>query len=363
MEEHLCALGRAMPTFGFECLFMPRVEYPPAFAQRLRDAGVRIVEEPAVLVREGADPALQRWTPALGRLLRREHVDIYHFHSNLLGNEYWSALAARVAGVRALVCSYHSPIGRESTQRRLAMRMIHQALGVYAIAVSSVVRDQVATCYKPRSGRLLQIPSSVEDVAPGGARPQAGAHSQLTIGFVGRLSHEKGVDILLSALAQVADRGRYRVVLIGDGHERAALERQTRDLGLDGVVEFRGMLLNASAYLSEFDVVVIPSRLEGFGMIGAEACAASRPIIASRVGGLLDIVVDGENGWFVPPDDPAALALALERAAAEPATLQRMGEAGRRRYEAYWRVETMAARIAQVYEAALGRPGSGSALA
>jgi glycosyltransferase involved in cell wall biosynthesis len=363
MEEHICALGRAMPSLGYECLFAPRVAYPEPLVRRLTDAGIRIVEEPALLAHGGANPPLLRWAPALSRLLRRERVEIYHIHSNVHGNEYWSALAARAAGVRALICSYHTLIGPESTQRRLAMRMIHQALGVYAIAVSTAVRDQVASYYKPRSGRLVRIPSSVDDVHPESTLLDEAHDRRLTIGFVGRLSHERGADILLRALAQASDPKQLRAIIIGDGDDRAALERQAHDLGLNGVVEFRGHVLNASAYLGEFDVMVIPSRSEGFGMIGAEACAASRPIIATRVGGLLDIVSDGENGWLIPPDDPPALARALEQAAAEPATLRRMGAAGRKRYETYWRLEAMAARIAQVYAAALGKPGAISTMA
>jgi glycosyltransferase involved in cell wall biosynthesis len=243
------------------------------------------------------------------------------------------------------------------------MRMIHKALGAYAIAVSTAVRDQVASSYKPRSGRLVQIPPSVDDVRPGSASRDKANDQRLTIGFVGRLSHERGADILLGALARVSDAKRLRAVIIGDGDERADLERQAHDLGLDDVVEFRGLVLDASTHLNEFDIVVIPSRSEGFGMIGAEACAASRPIVASRVGGLLDIVVDGENGWLIPSDDSIALARALERAAAEPATLRRMGAAGRKRYEAYWLPEAMAARMAQVYAAVLGEPGAISTVA
>src|SRR3954452_6758456 len=113
MEEHVCALGRTMPSLGYECLFMPRVEYPPPLLRRMTDAGVRLVDEPEVLVRGDVDPSPLRWTSALGRLLRRERVDIYHIHSNVRGKEHLSTLAARVAGVRALVCSYHTLMGQD----------------------------------------------------------------------------------------------------------------------------------------------------------------------------------------------------------------------------------------------------------
>jgi glycosyltransferase involved in cell wall biosynthesis len=334
-------------------LFIPRAKNPDKFLQRMSDANIRIVEAPEMLALDGVSPSLQRWMLSLRRVLRRERVDIYHMHSNVQGNEYWSAFAARAAGTRAIVCTYHTQIGPESPQRLAAMRMTHWGLGAHAIAVSSVVRDQVQRHYWPRAGRLAWIPASVEDVVQLPAPPLENP-PRLTIGYVGRLEWEKGVDVLIKALAQVSDRDRIRPVIMGEGIQRAELEQMARDLGLGDVVEFRGLVLDAAAHFSEFDVVAIPSHFEGFGMVGAEACAASRPIIATRVGGLIDIVREGENGWLVPPNDPVAFARAIEQAAADPAALQRMGAAARRRYEANWRVGSMATRVAQVYEAALG---------
>ncbi|MBW1786988.1 MAG: glycosyltransferase family 4 protein [Deltaproteobacteria bacterium] len=151
---------------------------------------------------------------------------------------------------------------------------------------------------------------------------------------VGRLDTQKGYDLALTAFASIIDRyPRVRLVLAGDGPERPALEKQAKELGIIHAVDFNGWvapemvpdLINAST------IVMMPSRRESFGLVAVEAALMARPTVATRVGGLPEVVVDGETGIVVEPEDPAALADATVHLLTHRKTATEMGLAGRRR--------------------------------
>lgn len=133
---------------------------------------------------------------------------------------------------------------------------------------------------------------------------------------VGRLMPIKGFDVLLNALKRLKERGKaVRLVLIGDGPERQALEICAEKLALASSVEFRGAQTRDAVYdaMCASKLVVVPSRQESFGLVALEAMALGKPLVASRVGGLID-VLDGADAELVPPDDAEALADAIEMA-------------------------------------------------
>ncbi len=174
---------------------------------------------------------------------------------------------------------------------------------------------------------------------------------------VGRLMPKKGFDVLLRAFAQrdSATR-RLDLVLIGDGPERAALESLKQELCLDGTVTLRGAE-NRDAVaraMAESDVVVIPSRQEPFGMVALEAMASGKPVIAMRVGGLPE-VLDGADAVMVAPEDPSALAQAIDQTLSR---LEREPDYGARNREIAARFS--AARMVDQYETlyACGKPAT-----
>jgi glycosyltransferase involved in cell wall biosynthesis len=132
-------------------------------------------------------------------------------------------------------------------------------------------------------------------------------------------------------------------------------------------VRFIGRLPNSdvAALLSGLDVLAMPSRREEWGVAAAEASASGLAVVATRVGGIPEIVADGETGLLVPPEDPAALAKALERLIADPGLRSRLGRAGRRRIEELFRWERCVDRMELIYRRAVearspaGRPGAG----
>lgn len=149
----------------------------------------------------------------------------------------------------------------------------------------------------------------------------------------GRLVPEKGFDLALSALALLRGRWpRLRLVIAGAGPARGDLERLSEQLGLTAAVDFTGWVPAAQmpSLMDAATVVLIPSRAEGFGLIALEAAAMARPVVATRVGGLPEVVADGETGVLADPDE-CALARAVSSVLEDPLGAACMGEAARRR--------------------------------
>jgi glycosyltransferase involved in cell wall biosynthesis len=137
---------------------------------------------------------------------------------------------------------------------------------------------------------------------------------EFVVGFVGRLDRAKGVDLLIDAAAILNDASRgVRIVIVGDGPERNRLEQQVRRLGLDGVVVLAGLQENTAAVMRAFDAGVVPSRREAFGIAALEMMRMKVPVIVSPVGGLPELVRDGQTGLVLARLDAGAIAQCVRR--------------------------------------------------
>jgi glycosyltransferase involved in cell wall biosynthesis len=184
------------------------------------------------------------------------------------------------------------------------------------------------------------------------ARVGAG-EEEFVFGFVGRLSEEKGLRHLLEAFSlRKAEDGRWRLVLVGDGPQREALEKAIGDLGLHGKVALAGFQTDTAAWYSAMDAFVLPSLTEGTPMVVLEAMAHGVPVIATSVGGLPALIASGENGILVPPAQPSELLGAMRSLAGDRELRGKLAhnaaEAVRRSYG----VEDWVRKISQVYAAA-----------
>jgi 2-deoxystreptamine N-acetyl-D-glucosaminyltransferase/2-deoxystreptamine glucosyltransferase len=202
-------------------------------------------------------------------------------------------------------------------------------------------RARVTICpSRALASAALSLGAPAPKVIPGGVDlPDGDRHEALPpeVLYAGRLSPEKGVLELAEAAAGM------KLVVAGDGPLRG---RVPHALGFVPREELFSLYRRAA-------VVVCPSRREGFGVVCLEAMAHGVPVVASAVGGLLDLVVDGETGLLVPPGDVEALRRALERLLADPALRRRLGEAGRARARSEFSWEAAARKLRSAYEAAL----------
>jgi glycosyltransferase involved in cell wall biosynthesis len=171
-----------------------------------------------------------------------------------------------------------------------------------------------------------------------------------TVAFLGRLTQEKGVPILLGAVESMKDGSNIQWLVAGDGPFRANVEAATQQA--DSRLHYLGFRENVLPLYHSSDLVVMPSLSEGHPMTALEAMACGLPVVASRVGGLPEIVIDGETGVLVPPDDVGALTGALRALASDPRAARTMGAAGRRRVETEFTLERMLARVVAVYQSA-----------
>jgi glycosyltransferase involved in cell wall biosynthesis len=192
-----------------------------------------------------------------------------------------------------------------------------------------------------RSAPVAYIRNGISVGAPPGptARAEGRARlglsdSDLVIGTVAGFRRVKGHDVLLRAVAELAPtERRLRLVFLGFGEEEEALARQTRELGLSERVVWAGRRRDVREVLPAFDVKCLPSRREAFPLAVMEAMAAGLPIVASRTGGVPEMVSDGDEGLLVRPEDHVALAASLRRLLGDSALRARMGAAARRRAE------------------------------
>lgn len=187
-------------------------------------------------------------------------------------------------------------------------------------------------------------------------RERPDRETRQTICVVGRLWPVKGLEHLLDAFAIVlASRPEARLWVVGDGPLRGSLQVMARRLDVDGQVVFWGGRADVPAILRQATMGVSSSRNEGFPNSVLEYMAARLPVVATRVGGIPELVADGETGLLVPPGDPAALAEAILYVLSNPAVARRFGDAGRCRVEERFTVQRMVQETEAVYEKLLSR--------
>ncbi len=202
------------------------------------------------------------------------------------------------------------------------------------------------------SGSVLTIPFMVGD--PAALVRQRGFNGRLVLGAVGRLVAHKRHAALVEAIAQLAGEGRDVGLLIaGDGPERENLQALARRLRVVDRVEFTGEFDDLSEVMARFDVFALVSSSESQCMPIVESAAYGRAAVVSRFGGMPDFVEDGETGIVVPLGDQEALVAAIRTLHADRETVERMGQAARRRYEREWTPDVVCARIEQAYDGLL----------
>ncbi|MEJ2247473.1 MAG: glycosyltransferase family 4 protein [Acidobacteriota bacterium] len=203
------------------------------------------------------------------------------------------------------------------------------------IAISGSIRSQLIKCGIPASlirtiyeGIDLSLyPKQTELDRPPPTEP-------FTVGTVSSLSHEKGLNYLIEAVSLIPHmKGRVRFVIVGEGNCRMELEELVRKKELEDSIQLLGFRADIQTLMKDFDLFVLPSLSEGLSSAIMEAMASSLPVIASKVGGIPELVQNGDNGLLVHPADPESLAQAIVQLVENPETLRQMGIRGRERME------------------------------
>jgi glycosyltransferase involved in cell wall biosynthesis len=271
--------------------------------------------------------------------IRKSSPQIVHFHA---GGRAPRAIARMASGAK-IIAHFHSSGVESGYGGRAQSTRGADAVLANSAATASSLGDANATVVYPGV------------VAPPRIRRQPHASGTMTIGAAGRLTPVKGIEFLLEAVSLLSrDGSAIKLDIVGEGAELPRLTRLSEELGLSENVRFCGWMEDFTALADRWDVFVQPSLSEGFGLSILEAMAAGLPVVATMVGGIPEIVIDGATGILVPPANAEALAESISALAGDPARRATMGDNGRIRAQEDFSLEESTRSICLEYDRLLG---------
>jgi len=227
------------------------------------------------------------------------------------------------------------------------------------VVISNALCSFVAEVEGIHADKIVTIPYGLEpppenrgEAVRESSRADLGYSSEEeVIGIFGRLIEQKGVDVLLNAFEAIyRQHPQARLLIVGDGPDRKALERQANQLGLEKVTHFTGWIDQAQRLMPACDMIVVPSRWEGFGLVTLEAMGWELPIIASRTSSLPEIIRDRETGLLVPSENVEALASAISLLLQNPEYAKKLGQSGYERLITDFSVDRMVCATLDLYQ-------------
>lgn len=352
-ERHLMTLMQRLDRGLFEVELLCLC--PGPFAPLARENGITAHE---IFMKHKLDIGT---VGPIRQLLKERSIDLVHTHgmrANLVAR-----LAAKKEGL-PVVTTFHSilrydyPTALEAAVARVLTRLTNGKSDRF-IAVSGAIKEDLERMGVPGSriqviyngldtGRLA-VTAYPEDVRkelgiPEGAR---------VVGVVGRLHPVKGQVYFIKAARQLA--GEFAdlfFLLVGDGPDRPALEEKIKQSGLSGRVKMAGFYPSVSDVYQVLDVICIPSLMEGLPLVLLEAMYRGVPVVASRVGGIKEVVKNGENGLLVAPGEPEAIAGSVRRLLLDPELARRLADAARHTVQGFT-IESMVRQTEDVYRSLL----------
>jgi len=341
-QEQLFSLMQGMKERGHTvCLASPQ---DAPLAERAREIGIQthaFQQRNELSIR-----ALLR----LRRILRSRHFDVIHF--NTPRAIVAGSLMGKLEGVKVSVSSRRVNFPLKSRFSRLKYNWLQDGI----ITVSDTIRETLLSGGVNPS--LVQVIYEGVDLhwidlqQPVGDRLGNG---NLVVGTVAHFSQEKGHETLLKAAASLVARFKnVTYLLVGDGELRSRLHRLTDELKIGSHVSFTGFRSDCEALMKHFDVFCLPSRSEGLSSAILSAMANRLPVVATKVGGIPELVVNGETGLLVEPDNPPELAGALSQLFNSRELRHRLGHEGRRRIESHFTLERKLDETESLYRTLLG---------
>jgi len=371
---HVSYLSAGLRERGYETILVAGSvgQGEQSMAYVADDLGVSVVTVPH-LHREISPVRDLLATIRLARIIRAERPAILHTHTAKAGAV--GRVAALLAGRRRppiIVHTFHGHVLRGYFGRfwtgvfRLLERVLARITDVL-VAVSPEVRDElvafgIAPATKFRVIRLgieLDERLSLDGAARAETRRVMGvADERFVVGWIGRMTAVKRTDVVLECFRRLRDEGVDAVLcMVGDGPDRQSVENLAGGLGIMRDSLFPGYQEDVGPFFAAFDVFVLPSGNEGTPVTAIEALASGCPVVATRVGGVPDVVTDGEDGFLVDPGDVEGLAASLARLANDPALRARMGGAGRERMRSRYAVDRLIDDVDRLYRELLQQKG------
>lgn len=293
-------------------------------------------------------------------------------HTHLLKADAYGAVAGHFGGARVTIASKHND---EEALRRPVVARVHGWLSRWddrVIVLSDHVGRYVADVGRVPEAKIRRVYYGISMNRPLALAASQEREIRRELGLppsgpfiltVGRLDPQKGHPYLFGAMRRVCDRfPDARLVVVGGAQQAspeyvAQLRRQAAEPELAGKIVFAGQRTDVPRLMAACDVFALASLWEGFGLVLAEAMAAGRPVVTTRVSAIPEVVADGETGLLVPPADPDALAAAIVRLCEDPAERRRLGRNGYQRVRERFTVDRMVDETIAVYREALAEKG------
>lgn len=366
-EIHTRALIETLAGGGYDVVVCCYYEHDAVVVEEMRHVGARVVllELPRRLPGRNIH-RMPRLAAALRSVFRREWPDI--FHVQYLAPGAFPAIVARLCRVPKVVVTLHTPghMYRKGvlSPKWMANRFCDAFICVSQAAERSVFGD--TELFQPSllgNGRrnftiynavdVDEADRLIDETDLANLRQALGLEDGPVVGIVARLSREKGHALFFRAFAEIVkDMPEVQLLLIGDGTCRRELAELASRLDIDSHIVWAGRVSRKEALKSymAMDLVVVPSLYEAFGLSAVEAMAFGKPVVASDVFGLSEIVVDGGTGRLVPHGDTDAMAVAVLRLLEDHAAARQMGKAGRIRVESDFSLHAFREHWLSIYE-------------
>lgn len=292
------------------------------------------------------------WWPMF-RALRRERTDVLHAHS--FGQNAWASVIGRLTRVPAVIAHEHNWAFTGRALRPVIDRELIARCSSAMVVVSQEARRRMIEVERIAPERLVFLPNGIRALPPGDAgtvRAELGiGQGDPVIGTVCILRSEKALDVLVGA-AQilVKDFPRLRVLIVGEGDERARIQALVDQLGLEEHVLLPGARTDVPNVLAALDVAVLSSDYEGIPLSLLEFMDAGKPIVATNVGGIPEVIADGVQGRLVPPRNEAALAAAVGELLRDPDAAGQLGARAQERCRSEFSLDRTVERLQELYE-------------
>jgi glycosyltransferase involved in cell wall biosynthesis len=301
----------------------------------------------------------------LYRLIEQLEPQIVHTHLYHAG--IWGRLVGKLAGVPVIMTTVHGMFYWRIRRHWLLERLVNHFTDKI-IAVSEQMRQSLINNQEISPEKIITIPNAVDVERFGGLNSRNQLRTQLEvdassplIGTVARLAPEKRLDHLLKAARLVCEViPQARFLIIGAGPLREELEDQAMQLNLvPEYVRFLGSRQDVPELLSALDIFVLSSETEGLPVSLLEAMAASRPVVATRVGGIPEVIQDGDNGLLFSPHDPAGLAKAILTLTEDSSLRESVAREGYRTVKAHFSTDVVSQQIVALYDGLLEKKEDG----
>jgi glycosyltransferase involved in cell wall biosynthesis len=296
----------------------------------------------------------------LSNYLKKEKVDILHVH--LFDPSVVGLLAGAKAGIKNRVMTrhysdYHTRINKKWHVRldQLCNRLSHKIIGVsqhttdHVVEIEGAPREKVITIYNGID--FDRVKPSADDFQTR-IREEFGAQDKFLILTTGRLHPEKGYPYLFEAVAKLKEKvdSPFVWLIAGKGPFDEEFRRQVSALACDDVVKFIGFRTDIPDLMSAADLFVLPSVAEAFGVVFAESIYLGTPIVATKIGGIPEVVTDGVDGILIPPADSEAIAETVADLIKNPEKLEALAGTGRQKVIDKFEFEDMTRKYEAVYE-------------